>query len=170
MSEVKWLKVSVGMFDDEKIRLIDALPDSDGILVVWIKLLSLAAKVNAGGEIYLNEDMAYTEPMLATIFHRKLTLVSLALSTFVKFGMVQITESNRIVIKNWAKHQNIEGLDKIRESSRERQQKFRDRSKNGTPLLKDSTANVTETLLVTLASRDVTQQSKKERRFPLPSP
>lgn len=32
------------MFDDEKIRIIESMPDADTILICWIKLLSLAGK------------------------------------------------------------------------------------------------------------------------------
>jgi len=39
MGDVKWIKIVTDIFDDEKIRLIDALPDNDTILVIWFKLL-----------------------------------------------------------------------------------------------------------------------------------
>lgn len=46
MSEIKWIKITTDVFDDEKICLIDALPDHDAILVIWFKILVLAGKLN----------------------------------------------------------------------------------------------------------------------------
>ena len=39
MSEIKWIKITTDIFDDEKMCLIDALPDRDAIIVIWIKLI-----------------------------------------------------------------------------------------------------------------------------------
>ena len=46
MSNVKWIKMTVNIFDDEKILLIESLPDADSIIVIWFKLLCLAGKQN----------------------------------------------------------------------------------------------------------------------------
>ena len=41
-SEIKWIKIVTDIFDDEKILLIESLPEADTIIVVWFKLLTLA--------------------------------------------------------------------------------------------------------------------------------
>jgi len=46
VAEIKWIKLTVNMFDDEKIRLIQAMPESDAIIIIWIRLLALAGKTN----------------------------------------------------------------------------------------------------------------------------
>ena len=114
------------MFEDEKIRLIETMPDADTILVIWIKLLAQAGKTNATGYIYLNENIPYTDEMLATIFNRPIATVRLALKTFEQFGMIEINEDNFIGITNWEKHQNLAGLEKIREQTRKRVAKHRE--------------------------------------------
>jgi len=128
MSDVKWIKITTSMFDDEKIRLIESMPDKDAILIIWIKLLVQAGKTNASGYIYLNENIPYTDEMLSTLFNRPLSTVRLAIKTFEKFGMIEI-DSKGIQVTNWGKHQNIEGMDKIREQNRIRKQNQRDREK-----------------------------------------
>ena len=40
MADVKWIKLAVDMFDNRKIRQIETLPDGDGIIVIWVKLLA----------------------------------------------------------------------------------------------------------------------------------
>jgi predicted phage replisome organizer len=133
MADVKWIKLSVNMFEDEKIRLIEALPEADTILIIWVKLLAQAGKTNASGYIYLNENIPFTDEMLATIFNRPIGTVRLALKTFQQFGMLEISEEHFISISNWEKHQNLDGLDKIREQNKLRKQKERAQKKLNSP-------------------------------------
>jgi predicted phage replisome organizer len=104
--EIKWIKLSTNIFDDEKIQLIEQLPDADGVIVLWFKLLALAGKQNNNGMIMLSDKIPYTIEMLSTIFRRKQPLVQLALETFKMFGMIDIVE-NTYHITNWDKHQVI---------------------------------------------------------------
>lgn len=129
MAEVKWIKLNVAMFDDDKIRIIETMPEADSILVIWVKLLTLAGKKNMNGYIFLTENIPYTDEMLAGLFNRPLTTVRLALETFNRFNMINYNESNHLHITNWDKHQNIEGLDKIREQTRRRVADYRERQK-----------------------------------------
>lgn len=127
MAEVKWIKLSVNMFEDEKIRLIETMPEADTILIIWVKLLAQAGKTNASGYIYLSENIPYTDEMIATIFNRPIATVRLALKTLENFGMIEIYDNHFISISNWEKHQNLDGLEKIREQNRLRKQKERER-------------------------------------------
>ncbi|WEY97710.1 phage replisome organizer N-terminal domain-containing protein [Bacillus subtilis] len=129
MSEVKWIKLSTQMFEDEKIKLIEQMPESDTILIIWVKLLAQAGKTNASGYIYLNQNIPYTDEMLATIFNRPLPIVRMALNTFQQFGMIEVDENKFISIANWEKHQNVEGMDRVRKLNAERNRKYRERKK-----------------------------------------
>jgi predicted phage replisome organizer len=126
MSEIKWIKITTNMFDDEKIRLIESMPEKDTIYYIWIRLLVMAGKTNNQGLIYVTEKMPYTDDMLCSIFNRNKMTVQLALSTFKKMGMIEMSRDGHIYIPNWGKHQSLEGLDKIRESNRLRQAKYRE--------------------------------------------
>jgi predicted phage replisome organizer len=85
------------------------LPEADGIIVIWFKLLCLAGKQNNSGVFTMN-GIPYTDKMLATIFRRKETTVQLALNTFEQFGMIEIID-NVITIPNWGKHQNLDSIE-----------------------------------------------------------
>jgi len=124
--EVKWIKITTDMFDDEKIRIIEKMPDGDSILIIWIKLLTLAGRINAGGYILLTESIPYTNETLAIIFDRPLMTVQLALKTFEEFRMLHF-QNGVAVISNWDKHQNVEGLQKIRELTRAKVARYRNR-------------------------------------------
>ena len=142
MAEVKWIKITTNMFEDEKIDFIESLPEADSILIIWIKLLTLAGKNNLNGYIFLTQNIPYTSEMLAHKFRRPLNTVKLALETLQRLEMIEFN-GNTLKISNWEKHQNIEGLEKIREQTRKRVAKYRENQKR----LDDS--NVTVTLQVT---------------------
>jgi predicted phage replisome organizer len=103
MAEIKWIKITTNMFDDEKIKLIDAMPERDTIFYIWMRLLVQAGKTNAAGYIFLNENIPYSEEMLSTIFNRPINSVRLALQSLKGFGMIEIAENNFIKIANWKK-------------------------------------------------------------------
>ena len=135
------------MFEDEKIRLIEMMPEADTILIIWVKLLSQAGRTNASGYIYLSENIPYTDEMLATIFNRPISTVRLALETFKQFGMIEIDEDSFIRISNWEKHQNIEGMERIRKQTRERVRRHRESKKleqNNDVTLQETLHNATE--------------------------
>lgn len=129
MSEIKWIKITTNVFDDEKIKIIDTLPARDEILVIWFKLLTLAGKVNKNGLLFMSDKIAYTPEMLAAIFNRELNAIKLALTTFTEFGMIEVENNEIISIANWEKHQNIDGMDKIREQTRLRVANHREKRK-----------------------------------------
>ena len=59
---------------------------------------------------------------------RNVNTVKLALHTFQEFGMITL-EDDYIYIENWEKHQNVEGMEKIKEQNRIRQQKYREKQR-----------------------------------------
>lgn len=169
MSDVRWIKITTDIFDDEKIQLIESMPEGDTLIVIWFKLLVLAGKQNYSGVLALGDKIFYTEEMLTTVFRRKATTVKLALKTFEQFSMIAFVDG-AVTIPNWEKHQNIDGLEKIRQQTRERVTRFRQKQKavvNGKEQLKLE-CNVTEALPVTAGNGQVTQQiknkSKKENK------
>lgn len=124
MSEVKWIKITTDIFDDEKVLLIESLPDADSIIVIWFKLLCLAGKMNNSGVFVMNDTVAYTDSMLATIFRRKENTVKLALDTFEQFGMIERIDG-AITIPNWGKHQSLDQLENRKEYMRSYMQEYR---------------------------------------------
>lgn len=128
MADVKWIKIVTDLFDDEKILLIESLPGSDSIIVIWFKLLCLAGKNNNSGVFVMNDKIPYTEEMLSTIFRRDLNTVRLALTTFENFGMIEIM-NNVITIPNWSKHQNLDQLEERKEYMKDYMKKYREKQK-----------------------------------------
>ena len=154
MAEIKWIKIATNIFDDEKLLLIENLPEADAIIVIWFKLLCMAGKQNNNGVFMLNDRIAYTEEMLATIFRKPLNVVRLALTTFEQYGMIEVID-NVITIPNWEKHQNIDKLETMREQARLRVAKCRAKQKNIIETNNEK-CNVTEML------RNALEEDKEE--------
>lgn len=129
MAEMKWIKLAINMPEDEKIKLIDDIPERDTIHYIWIRILLLGGKLNANGEIFLSDGKPLTAKMLAILFSRPLEDIKLALKVLSRFGMIEIAANKVIKIINWSKYQNVEGMEKVREQNRKRAEEFREKKK-----------------------------------------
>ena len=128
MADVKWIKITTDVFDDEKILLIESLPEADSIIVIWFKLLCLAGKQNNSGVFLMGDKIAYTDKMLATIFRRKESTVQLALQTFEQFGMIELIDGV-ITIPNWGKHQSLDQMENKKQYMRNYMKEYREKQK-----------------------------------------
>ncbi|HDU1083960.1 TPA: phage replisome organizer N-terminal domain-containing protein [Listeria monocytogenes] len=167
MSGIQWIKLSVNMFDDEKIKLLEKMPEGNQMLIVWIRLLALAGKTNDKGRIYLNENVPYTEDMLATLFNRDVGIIRVTLHTLQGFGMIQKTENGLIEIENWEKHQNVDGMERVREQTRKRVEKHREAMRQNRIASGDSKGdkecNVTSSVTVTQSNAiDIDKELDKD--------
>ena len=128
MADVKWIKIVTDIFDDDKILLIESMPDADAIIVIWFKLLCLAGKQNNSGVFQLHGRIPYTDEMFSTVFRRPLNTVRMALQVFEQFGMIEII-NNTITIPNWGKHQKFDKIEAKNEYMRNYMREYRSRQK-----------------------------------------
>ena len=117
MSDVKWIKINTNIFDDEKIILIESMPNKYEIITCWFKLLCLAGKQNNNGVFILNDKIAYTDEMLASILRMPIASVRVALDVFEQFEMIERI-NGIITIPNWEKHQQLDAYEKKKEYDR----------------------------------------------------
>ena len=128
MADVKWIKITTDMFDNRKIRHLRRLPEGNNIVLIWVMLLTMAGRCNAGGMIFLTENIPYNTKMLADELDFEENTVRLALEALERFGMVN-TSGDWLTIAGWEEHQNIEGMERIRESKRLAQARWRAKKK-----------------------------------------
>ena len=107
-----------------QILLIESLPEADTIITIWFKLLCLAGRQNNSGVFVMNDKIAFTDKMLATIFRRKEASVQMALKVFQDFGMIEIVD-NVITIPKWDKYQKLDAYEAKKEYDRQYQAKKR---------------------------------------------
>ena len=132
MVQAQWIKVSTGLFDDEKIQMIEQLPGGGTHVLIWIKLLCLAGKINIEGELR-QDGVIYNDAMLATLFRMKPAQITKALSLFEEFGLIFRDADGVIYLTNWKKHQSLERMERIRALDRERKQKKKSANKKSRP-------------------------------------
>jgi len=129
MAEVKWIKIVTDIFDDEKILIIESMPEADAMIVIWFKLLCLAGKQNNSGVFTINHRIAYTDEMFSAIFRRPINTVRLALKTFENLGMVEIVNGT-VTIPNWGKHQSLDRINSRNEYMRNYMREYREKQKS----------------------------------------
>lgn len=162
MAEVKWIKIATDIFDDEKILLIEGLPDAYAIITVWFKLLCLAGKKNNGGVFLMNDKIPYTDKMLATIFRMNESTVKLALNAFEQFKMIEIVEGI-ITIPNWNKHQTLDAYERKKERDRLYQEERRAKQRALLEKSSDKSSERTSYVAVSDIDKEEDKDIDKER-------
>ncbi|NLA53495.1 MAG: hypothetical protein GX858_03955 [Clostridiales bacterium] len=132
MTEIKWIKMVVNLFDNRKIKQISALPQGGALILLWFKLLFLAGSINDEGRVYLTREIPYTRQTLAGQFGHRPSLIKNALEVFAQFRMIEETDGV-IRILNWEKYQSVEAMEKIREQTRQRVARHRGKERAVTP-------------------------------------
>ncbi len=159
MNGVDWIRLYTDFFDNPKIRQIKTYKKGDMIICVWINLLCLAGKQNRCGVFMITDLKPYTIEGLANEIGRNIKDFKIAIETLMDFEML-INLDGVIAIKNWGVYQQqIDSLDKQREQTRLRVQKYRERQKNIRNTSNNSNASVTSYNTVTLrnGNANVTQ-------------
>ena len=125
MANIKWIKLNVDMFDNRKIKHIRKLPAGNEVVLIWVMLLTLAGRCNAGGMIFLTENIPYNAKMLADELDFEEATVKLALDALETLGMICTNDAGFLQIPGWEEHQNTESMERIRESKRLAQARWR---------------------------------------------
>ena len=128
MAEVKWIKLTIDMFDNRKIKHLRKLPAGNDIVLIWVMLLTMAGRCNSGGMIYLTENIPYTPKMLADELGFEENVVLMALKALEELNMIT-RGTAYLTIPGWDEYQSVDGLDKIREQTRKRVQRHREKQR-----------------------------------------
>lgn len=137
MAEVSWIKLSTNIFSNRKVALLLNERDGDTYFRIWIQLLTIAGQCNSNGKLIIGENSPLNVQQLSKILRKSAKKVGEILNKFIDLRMI-IFENNCYEIRNWGKYQSADKLEEIRKNNRERQRKFREKSK--------MQANVTEML------------------------
>jgi predicted phage replisome organizer len=139
--EVKWIQLKTAFFEDDKTDFIMSLPEADSVIVIWMRILTLAGKCNAGGFILLTENIPYTMEMLAHKTRKPINTVKMALEVLTRLEMLSQDDQGRFFVTSWAEEQNVDALNRLRENGKNRVARHRENKK----LTCNVTSNVTET-------------------------
>jgi len=129
MPEVKWVRLATNMPDDEKIKLIKSMPEGDSINMSFVELICMAGRINDGGRIYITPSRPHSAETLAAVLNRPITTMRLTIQTLQELEIINIDNQGVITFINWSKHQNTDGLEKIRAQTRDRVARYRENQK-----------------------------------------
>lgn len=159
MAALNWIKLSVGLFSNPKIRYLLSQKSGDKFVLLWIFLLTSAGRCNDNGLVYLSESIPYTARLLASELGFSEKVAEAALDLFKQLGMIDMN-SGFISIVGWDEHQSVDELEKRRASDRDRQQKHREKQKqSAAEKARDCHVTVTD---VSRDGHGVEEEAKKE--------
>ena len=162
-SDVKWIKLMVGMFDGmsfKKIKKAKIGGESfrDKLTAIWFELMDFAGKCNHDGAFISPKEIPFKELSdIAVMIDRDEEELRLCMSFYINEGMITVVD-DVYMLSNWAEYQNIQGMEKIREQNRQRQARFKQKQK----LL---LGNVTDNVIVTESNAteiDIDKEEDKE--------
>ena len=178
MTDVKWVKLKVGMFDGESFKKIKRAKIGgqnfrDKLTAVWFELLDFAGKCNHGGAFINDHEIPFTNiDDISAMIDREPEELQLCMTYYINQGMVEIID-DIFQLSNWTKYQNEDKLSQIREQNRIRQANYRARKalkppeppKNegeGSNVTQSVTGNVTNTLPSISSSPSISKSNSLE--------
>jgi len=129
MKRLQWIKLRLDLFDDMKIQVLEQMRQSDTLILLWLRLLTLAGKLDDGGLLYLTKDMPLTAKILAKRYGKQEAFMEKALDLYEKLDLMRRDEAGMIQITDWDVDQDTERLNQIREANRRRVAEYRKRQK-----------------------------------------
>lgn len=102
MADVKWIKIVTDIFDDEKVKAIDELPNRDSILVIWFKLLCNSNLKNSQGiKSYKIANIDLTNEVLKIAFRYGKDDIADVLDILEESGFIKREQKQILVIPFW---------------------------------------------------------------------
>ena len=105
MKDLKWIKLSVSVFENRKIKYLSRMERGALYELIWIKLLCLAGQINDGGRIYLVKRRMITPEEIADVIGMPEEVVCEALLLFDELDMIRYNQECGFVIKNYEEYQ-----------------------------------------------------------------
>ena len=146
MNEIKWLKLDVNLFNNEKIILISTMhkKNFDFIITTWLRLLCLAGSQNNSGVFIQPNGKPYTIDTFATLFNIRKDKANTAFSVLIEFEMLELNDGF-YSIKNWNSYQDFGVLERKRAYDRNYQKQRYQAKKQAKELLNDDNESKTNT-------------------------
>lgn len=157
MSEIKWIKLTVNVFDDEKFDAIKTLPDSNDIQLAWVKLLCLAGTCNENGFLMLTREIPYTDEMLAKRFGMDVGVIQRAMKIFQQLRMIEVID-NIYMVSNWLKYQSGDRLEELQQKHRDAQRRYREKQRQlletsqNSDITGDITSDITDDIIPSISN------------------
>lgn len=153
MADIKWIALALNVFDNRKIKQIASMPKGDSLIVIWLKMLCLAGKINQSGRLMLTAKKPYNANTLAVELSCSPAQMNAAIKAFSDLELIEI-DDGVIAMHDWSDYQDVDSMERIKEQNRARQKRYRDKNARD--------KNVTDDENVTLRNGTEEEEEKEE--------
>lgn len=101
LSEVKWIKIPLNVFELEKVKLVEDYPNADSVLIIWFKLLCKALRNNSYTITNFASDQYPLDKFLSVILHRDRLEIKDALEILKEIDAIEIVPEGIKVNRFW---------------------------------------------------------------------
>ena len=103
--EIRTVNLAVDFFENHKIRQLAEEPDGGKKILVWLKLLTYAGKLNDEGRIYETKGETLNRGFLSSLCGITEEQVGEFLKVFKRLRMIRFDPDNTMRLVNWQKYQ-----------------------------------------------------------------
>jgi len=142
-----WLKIGEHFLDEDKMIFLEALPNGEKYIILWLKILLKCLKDKDNGQygfLRFSDKIPYSPELMAQVFRMDIDVIRVGMKYFKELGMCDVMEDGTIYIEEVQKMIGRET------DSAERMRRHRERKK----LIESSCNHVT--------GGDATSDSNKE--------
>lgn len=150
-----WLKLKSDFFKRHDIRIIESMPDGKEYVLFYLKLL--CESVDHDGSLRFNDEIPYTEEMLATITGTDIDIVKGALNTFIKLKIIEVEDDGTYFIP---KVLDMTGS-AVDNDNANRQRRFREKNNNNNDNVTESVTKNNESVTESVTKNN---ESKRESK------
>lgn len=150
-----WLKLQKDFFERQDIQIVEAMPNGKDYILFYLKLLCKSVEQN--GMLRFNEQIPYSEEMLATITKTNIDIVRSAVGVFTQLHMMELWDDGTLFMNEV---ENMIGS-AVDNDNANRQRRYRERQKQAA--LQDRYASVTKNNESKSIEIDIDIDTEKEK-------
>ena len=164
MSDAKWIKLNIDMFDKWQVKELRSLPEGDTAMIIYLYLLTQAVRSNQGGVLVFNEHIPITNTSIANQLGIKERTVEMSIQALIQLEL--LTDIDGVLkIVEMEKFQYTDPMEVIRAKDRERKRLAREKGKQSR--IEGETTEAELALIPVLkAQEEVVTASKQEDTVP----
>lgn len=155
-----YLKLPRDFFEQHDVKVLGSMKDGKVYQLIYLKLL--CESITHNGELRFNEELPYTNEMLATICNVNLKVMDSAMAGLKSLGLVEITDDGTIVLTEVYKMIGCETGQTIRKREYRERQKESENNEGG---IKGGKMSHTCPTLVPHLSHDCPQEIEIEKEI-----
>ncbi len=95
------IKLPIGFFDSDKVRILYGQKNGANVILLYIMLVDFAAKSNRNGALYVADGIPYDAEVIANLTRMDAPAVKSALDALQRFGLIRV-DDNAISVADYA--------------------------------------------------------------------